>query len=223
MKQQPQNLKPIVPRPIPRKLSDVAYNTLATMIRERKLKGGDAIVEQHLAEHLGLSRTPLRQALQRLEIEGLLIKPGGRSYIVRKVSVAEYLQSLRVREILEPEAAFLSIDRVEPEELHDVRAALERVRATRPYDFIEHWKCDDLVHDLFIRNCGNDVLRATLRSLRVTTQLFEIDRLTERLDPSSREHDIILDMLEKRDGKQVRRAVTSHIRSLIKSAIAAIT
>nr|WP_306268433.1 GntR family transcriptional regulator [Pararhizobium sp. IMCC3301] len=212
----------ILHRPAVRKLSDMAYETLAVMIRERKLKSGEAIVEQHLAEHLGLSRTPLRQALQRLEIEGLLVKSGGRSYLVRKVNVAEYLQSLRVREILEPEAAFLSTDRVSPRELHDARTALDSLRATQPYDYLEHLKCDDLVHELFIRNCSNEVMQDTLRSLRITTQLFEIDRLTDRLDPDSREHDAILDALEQKDGKLVRRTVVAHIRSLIRSAIAAI-
>ena len=210
-------------RPTPRKLSDVAYDALSLAIRERKLKSSEAIVEQYLAESLGLSRTPLRQALQRLELEGLLIKSGGRSFQVRQVSMGEYLQSLKVREILEPEAAMLAVDRLDPAGIAGARAALRTLDGQRPYDIIAHWKADATVHDLFIDNCGNQVMAQSLRALRVTTQLFEIDRLTDRLDPDSDEHDLILDAFEARDRKGAGRAVTRHIRSLIRFAIATVS
>lgn len=209
----------MVARPAMRKLSDRAYETLSATIRERKLKAGEPVVEQHLAEVLGLSRTPLRHALQRLELEGLLIKAGGRSYQVRKVSIGEYLQSLRVREILEPEAALQSIGRVSQAAIDAARDALRSMARKVPYDMVEHWKSDDAVHDLFINNCGNAVMTSTLHALRVTTQLFEIDRLTDRLDPDSFEHIAILDAIQNGDGKQAKRAVATHIRSLIKFAI----
>ena len=210
-------------RPVSRKLSDIAHDTLSLAIRERKLKGGEAIVEQYLAESLGLSRTPLRQALQRLELEGLLVKAGGRSFQVRQVSMGEYLQSLRVREILEPEAAALATDRLDPAAIATARAALRALDSQRPYDVIAHWKADDTVHHLFIDNCANQVMAQSLHALRVTTQLFEIDRLTDRLDPDSREHDVILDAFETRDSKAARRAVAMHIRSLIRFAIATVS
>jgi DNA-binding GntR family transcriptional regulator len=210
-------------RPVPRKLSDIAYETLSLAIRERELKGGEAIVEQYLAESLGLSRTPLRQALQRLEIEGLLVKSGGRSFQVRQVSMGEYLQSLKVREILEPEAAALATNRLDPGAIAFARAALRALDNQRPCDVIAHWKADDAVHHLFIDNCGNQVMARSLHALRVTTQLFEIDRLTDRLDPDSRQHDLILDALEAHDSRAASRAVTQHIRALIRFAIATVS
>jgi DNA-binding GntR family transcriptional regulator len=213
---------PLAVRPVAPKLSDLAYETLSRAIRERKLKAGEAVVEQYLAESLGLSRTPLRQALQRLEIEGLLIK-SGRSYQVRQVGMDEYLQSLKVREILEPEAAALAAGRLDPAAIAAARAAQRALAGRRPYDVIAHWKTDDAVHHLFIDNCANLVMARSLRALRVTTQLFEIDRLTDRLDPDSREHELILDALEAQDRKAAARAVKLHIRSLIRFALAAVS
>ena len=76
------------------------------MIHQRDFKGGQQIVELRLAEQLGISRTPIRQALMRLEGEGLLQKSGSRHYFVRRVELQEYLHSLKVRELLEAEAAY---------------------------------------------------------------------------------------------------------------------
>ena len=200
-------------------LSQKAYGVLAKMILERRLPAGAAVVEQSLAGELGVSRTPLRQALQRLEGEGLMYKAENRSYVVRKVDLREYLQSLRMRELIEAEAAMLSAARVPHKEVAKARANLHIVQASIPYDMLAHWRSDDEVHELVIANCGNDVMSRMLRSLRVTTKLFEIERLSERLEPDSRQHELILDALEARDGKAARRALGAHIRSLYQFAL----
>lgn len=203
----------------PKTLSDKAYTALAELIRTREIVGGEPLVELQLAKRLGVSRTPLRQAMQRLEGEGLLRKGANRSYLVRQVDLKEYLQSLRVREVLEPEAAALAIDFVTPEMIAPVRENLIRTRDARPYDMLAHWRSDDEVHDLFIRNCRNEVLTGILVSLRGATQLFEIERLAERLAPDSSEHERILNAMAEGDARGARQAVTTHLRSLFKFAV----
>lgn len=200
-------------------LSERAYRALSRMIQERALPSGRAIVEVQLAERLGISRTPLRQALQRLESEGLLRKLESRSYVVRRVDLKEYLQSLKVREILEAEAAALAVGRIEPAAIAHARATLRAVQSNKPYDMLAHWQSDDEVHDLFIHACGNTVIRDILLSLRVTTKLFEIERLSERVEPDSRQHEAILDALDARDPEAARAAVVAHMRSLFDFAI----
>lgn len=200
-------------------LSDQAYDAISTMIEQRQLASGSVIVEQQIADRLGISRTPLRQALQRLEAEGVLVKSANRSYQVRKVELREYLQSLKVRELLEAEAAALCVDRVDPEAIAAARSALRQLETRKPYDMLAHWRSDDEVHGLFIENCGNRVMADMIHALRAGTKMFEIDRLAERLEPDVRQHEAILDALEARDARAARKAAASHIRSLFQFAI----
>jgi DNA-binding GntR family transcriptional regulator len=131
-------------------LSSLAYRAISEMIRDRRLKGGEQIVEARLADALGISRTPLREALQRLEGEGLVRKLANRSYLVRSVDLAEYLHSLKVREILEGEAAVLAIGRIPAEDLAKVRHEIEQLRASTSYHTASHWQSDDNLHGLYI-------------------------------------------------------------------------
>ena len=105
-------------------LSNRAYTAISEMIHSRRLRGGEVIIETRLAELLGVSRTPLREALQRLEGEGLVTKHANRSFMVRQVDLSEYLQSLKVREILEAEALINAFGRIDETEL---RAAQEEI------------------------------------------------------------------------------------------------
>ena len=79
-------------QPVATNLSNQAHQAISEMIQRRRLRGGEVIVESRLAEVLNISRTPLREALQRLEGEGLVIKGTGRSFMVRHVDLREYLQ-----------------------------------------------------------------------------------------------------------------------------------
>lgn len=203
----------------PGTLSRLAYDAISMMIEQRTLVSGSVIVEQQLADQLGVSRTPLRQALQLLEAKGLLVKVANRSFQVRKVELREYLQCLRVRELLEGEAAALCVERISPDAIDAARRNLYEVRNKVPYDMLAHWRSDDEVHGLFIENCGNRVLAEMIHVLRTSTKMFEIDRLSERLEPDSKQHEMILDALESRAPRAVRKAVQSHIRSLFQFAI----
>lgn len=204
-------------------MSARAYQALSNMIKSRQLRGGDNLVEQRLAAQLGISRTPLREAMQRLEGEGLLLKSANRSYVVRKVELGEYLQSLRVRQVLEAEAAALATGRVSAAEIAAVRAEVLALEKLEPYDIHAHWACDDRVHNLFIDSCGNTVMASILHELRATTRLFEIALLADRLGPDSREHLAILDAIEAGDAQAARLAMSAHARSLFDFAIKTIT
>lgn len=204
-------------------LSHLVYTAVADMIRRRQLRGGYSIVESKLAAQLGVSRTPLREGLQRLEGEGLVVKSGGRSFIVRHVDLGEYLQSLKVREILEPEAAEIACGHIPADELDAVRTEIDGLNAGPKSLHTEaHWRSDDNLHELFARHCGNEVLLQMIRKLRVTTRLFEIARLKDRVDPDLSEHARILDALETGDPKAARKAVQTHIRSLQRFSLATV-
>lgn len=200
-------------------LAGLAYKAVSEMIRTRRLRGGELIVEAKLADTLGISRTPLREALQRLEGEGLVAKSANRSFMVRPVDLAEYLQSLKVREILEGEAAALAAGRVPKRRIAEIRSEIKELRAATTYHTDAHWRSDDHVHGLAIDACANPVMGQMIRALRVTTRLFEIARLADRVGPDSIEHLDMLDGLEAEDPKRARKAAQAHIRSLYRFAI----
>jgi DNA-binding GntR family transcriptional regulator len=201
-------------------LSSLAHRALSDMIRDRRLKGGEAIVEARLADTLGISRTPLREALQRLEGEGLVRKVANRSYIIRHVDLGEYLHSLKVREIVESEAAALALGAIPGEALAAVRHEIKTLLKATKYSMSAHWQADDNLHGLAIDHCGNPVMADMLRALRVTMRLYEIAKLQDRLVPDQTEHLVILDALEGGNRRAVRAAVEQHCRSLREFALA---
>jgi DNA-binding GntR family transcriptional regulator len=197
------------------KLAAQAYNAVSEMIRRRRLGGGHVIVEARLAETLGISRTPLREALQRLEGEGLVHKGDGRNYVVRHVDIGEYIQSLKLRLLIEPQAAVEAMDSIPGRKLIEVRREIDELMGATIYHTDAHWFSDDHLHNLIIDYCGNEVMAKVLRNLRATTRLFEIGRLQDRLTPDSTEHLLIIDALQRKDAEAGYKAVAAHIESLI--------
>lgn len=210
-------------RPTPTNLSTLAYDRISGLIHKRELQSGEVVVEQNLAAYLGISRTPVRQALQRLELEGLLVKSQTKSFVVRKVELKEYLQSLKAREIMESEAAASCVHHVPPDRINAAKQTLERLRRSTEYDQEEHWESDKEVHDIVAEFCGNQVVCDIVKSLRVTTKLFEIERLAERLEPDTRQHEKIIEMIEAKDAKGAKRAMLNHIKSLYRFALDTVT
>lgn len=189
------------------------------MIHSRRLRGGEVIVEARLAELLGVSRTPLREALQRLEGEGLVTKHANRSFMVRQVDLSEYLQSLKVREILEAEALTNALGRIDETGLRAAQEEIEELTRLPNVHTDAHWRSDDRIHDLFANASGNPVMARMIKELRVTTRLFEIARLAERVEADHVEHKSILDAVQEGDVRKARRAMQSHIRSLARHAV----
>lgn len=199
-------------------LSDRVHLVVSNLIKSQQLHGGDIIVESRLADMLGVSRTPLREALQKLEGEGLVIR-NGRSFVVRAVGLAEYLQSLKVREILEGEAAALSAGRVPAANIATVRKNIDELLAAPEYLPEAHWQSDDEVHTLVVDYCGNPVLGRMIQHLRMVTRLYETLNLADRLVPDATEHLEIIEALESGDAKLARQKAQGHLRSLYKASI----
>lgn len=197
------------------KLAALAYNAVSEMIRHRRLGGGHVIVEARLAEMLGVSRTPLREALQRLEGEGLVHKGDGRNYVVRQVDIGEYIQSLKLRLLIEPHAATQAMPNIPGRRLIEVRREIDELMGATAYHTDAHWFSDDHLHNLISDYCGNEVMADVLRKLRATTRLFEIGQLKDRLTPDSTEHLMMIDALQRKDADAARHATAAHIDSLI--------
>lgn len=200
-------------------LSNRVRRQIIELIHDRTLAGGQVITEQRIAEQLGVSRTPLREALQRLEGEGMVEKGSGRSYQVRKVDFQEYMQSFKVRLLLEPEAAALAVGRIRPDDLCAVRREIEALREL-PFEHTDrHWHSDDDLHRLIGAHCGNVVLFRIIERLRVTTRLHESEDMRQKVDKDLEQHLAIVEAMAAEDGPKVREAMRAHIRSLMDHSI----
>ncbi|MGF9693958.1 GntR family transcriptional regulator [Rhizobium sp. 0TCS1.26] len=203
------------PKEVGHKLAALAYSAVSDMIRHRRLGGGHVIVEARLAELLGVSRTPLREALQRLEGEGMVHKGDGRNYVVRQVDIGEYIQSLKLRLLIEPHAAVQAMPNIPGRKLIEVRREIDELMGATAYHTDAHWFSDDHLHNLIIDYCGNEVMAVVLRNLRASTRLFEIGQLKDRLKPDSTEHLLIIDALQRKDPEAALKATAAHIESLL--------
>ncbi|GAA4484786.1 GntR family transcriptional regulator [Gluconacetobacter asukensis] len=194
-------------------LAEHAYGQIRRMILERELPGGMSVVEGRLADHLEISRTPVREAVMRLAAEGLLTKQGSRSFAVRRVSAAEFFQCMHIREVLESEAIQLAFGKIDRSRIADLR---ERVIALgqSPEQTAAHWQLDDQIHLMFARASGNIVLTKTIDDLRTLTRLCEITYPLGRVPASTIEHLAILDMLLDGDAEATKTAMLTHLRNV---------
>lgn len=195
-------------------LANMAYRAILDMILDRRIPSGEVIVEDRLATALSISRTPIREALVRLESEGLVRKEANRPYRVREVSNREYFQSMRLREILEGEAIALAAAKIDQVRLQKIKAEMLRLRDETKIRVEDHWAADEDLHTLIAENSGNAVMAQIIRDLRVTTRMFELSGLPSRVRPDCEEHLAIITALESGSATEARAAMEQHIRSL---------
>jgi DNA-binding GntR family transcriptional regulator len=191
------------------KLSTVAYGALLDMILRGTIAPGELVTERQIAARLGMSRTPVREAVRRLEGEGTLERQRDGALIVRPYSMEEFLQALAVRRLLEGEAARLAAGKMAPAVLAAARDRTERLRRD---GLAETARQDDRdFHAAIAEASGNPVLATTISDLRKRTAMFRLGRLPERVDQVCDEHLTILDALASGNGEAARAAMQSHI------------
>ncbi len=193
-------------------LTDQAYAVVRRLILQRELTGGEVLVEGRLADRLRMSRTPLREALLRLEGEGLLMRANARSYAVRRITAAHYFQCLQVRERLESQAVSLAMGRVPADQIRGLRDAILSLDSS--HQGSSHWQADDQIHGLFARASGNAMLADTIAQLRVLCRLFEVVDPFNRIVDDGTEHLAILDAYIGGDEKAAEEAIVTHLRNL---------
>jgi DNA-binding GntR family transcriptional regulator len=202
-----------------RSLSERAYDQLLDRMLGGEYPAGTLLQERPLADALQISRTPVREALAKLESEGLVTRHVGRLLIVREIPVQELMQILHVRSILEVEAVALAADRISREQLATLRATFEEQMTGPLPDNGNHWGADDLLHGAICEASGNAVLGEMVRGLRRRTRMFNLKRMPERFLPGCREHLAIIEALERSDEKMARRAMATHLENTKRSIL----
>ncbi|MBO1907638.1 GntR family transcriptional regulator [Microvirga sp. 3-52] len=202
------------------KLADGAYLAVLNDILSCTLPGGSVIQERKLALALGISRSPMRDALNRLEGEGLLVRLNDRLLAVRVITLEDYLHSLDVRALIEPQAAALATAKVEDNEIGRLEAALVEIETTGEPTPEQHWAFDDLLHDTLAQRSGNPFLAKTIGEMRRYTKIFERQTVPTRVNPGADDHRRLIAALVARQADEVKSAMAQHIRNVRKRTLA---
>ena len=147
-------------------LRDVVFNTLRQAILTGEMKPGERLMEIHLANKLGVSRTPIREAIRKLELEGLVVMIPRRGAEVAQITWKNLKDVLEVRRALDVLAVELACDRMRQEELTELgRACTEFKEATRTQDWRKIAAADVHLHDIIVRSTRNDRLIQLVNNL----------------------------------------------------------
>jgi DNA-binding GntR family transcriptional regulator len=194
--------------------SDRAYEALRDDILNWRIAPGTALSETELALRLGISRTPLRAALARLALEGLVDTSRGRTGVVPDISVESIAQQFEVREALELQAARLAARRRDPAVFQELAESFAHATETLAKGGTEAYyavvaRFDSAMEDAV----GNPAMRSALESVRI--HLFRARRLAqdnpERLLRAAAEHRLICEAVRDGDGELAASATAVHL------------
>jgi DNA-binding GntR family transcriptional regulator len=198
-------------------LSDGVYEHLKDLIVAGRLVPGEQILEDQVKQDLGVSRTPVREALQRLQFEGLVEVRPHKGTFVSRVDVESLREIFEFREAIEGQAAALAALRMSPEaraELQQLQDVFRQsVASGDPKSFHES---DTRLHRAVVAACGNGRLQqavSIIESLIARTRFLSIIALT-RMEQSSSEHEAIIDAVVRGDPRAAEERMRNHIRAV---------
>jgi DNA-binding GntR family transcriptional regulator len=199
------------------RLRDTAYERLKDAIRHANLSPGHPLSETSLSRMLGISRTPVREALQQLAQEGLVQVIPGRAVTVAAPSLQGVMNVIHVRSLLEPELARLVAESPTMEVAATLRALLDRMdEAARRNDRAAWSKADTEWHEVLGAACPNTLLSALVMQMRNRAHYMAVDTHTtqQRIQECTAEHRRVVEAIAARDAPAAEQAMRQHIHEL---------
>ena len=195
-------------------LRDVVFNTIRKAILRGNLEPGERLREIHLADKLGVSRTPIREAIRKLELEGLVVMIPRKGAVVAEITEKSLRDVLEVRRALEALAVRLACEKILDAEVEELKVAAERFEeALETGDVTAFAEADVRFHDIIYRATDNQRLIQLLYNLREQMYRYRVEYL-KREDAHEtllEEHQAIIETIEKRDVAKAVEAVRTHI------------
>lgn len=201
-------------------LRDVVFNTLRQAILRGELQPGERLLEIHLANKLGVSRTPIREAMRKLELEGLVLMIPRKGAVVAEITEKSLRDVLEVRKALEELAVKLACEKIQDEEIDELKAAAKEFEnALKSGDVTVFAEADVKFHDIIYRTTDNQRLIQLLYNLREQMYRYRVEYL-KREDSHEillAEHQKIIETIERRDEKSAVEAVCTHIDNQVEA------
>ncbi len=203
-------------------LRDVVFNTLRSAILTGKLKPGERLMEVHLANQLGVSRTPIREAIRKLELEGLVIMIPRRGAEVARITEKSMKDVLEVRRALDALSVELACERISREDMERLHKACQVFeQATKGKDASEIARSDVALHDIIVEATGNQRLAQLVNNLSEQMYRYRFVYIMEgrEYDKLVAEHREIYEGILNRDKERACRAARLHIDNQEKAII----
>ena len=203
-------------------LRDVVFHTLRKAILTGELKPGERLMEIHLANRLGVSRTPIREAIRKLELEGLVTMIPRRGAEVAQITEKSMKDVLEVRRALDALCVELACDRISEEEIGRLEAGCaEFEKATQTGDATVIARADVALHDIIVAATGNQRLVQLVNNLseQMYRYRFEYIKDESQHERLVEEHRIIYESIRAKDKTAAAAAAKVHIDNQEKSVM----
>ncbi len=206
-------------------LREIVFEKLRDMIVNGDLRPGERLMEIKLAEMLGVSRTPIREAIRKLELEGLVVMLPRKGAYVADISKKEIMDVLEIRAALDKLAAGLATQRMTKTEKEELKKVLASFEKNFKLGNIEGMITDDIrLHDIIYIGAKNEKLQHIINNLREQITRFRIIYLKEIYRKNEKlldEHREIVDAILSGDIEKAQKMAEEHIKNqemeLIKS------
>lgn len=195
-------------------LRDVVFNTLRQAILTGELKPGERLMEIHLANKLGVSRTPIREAIRKLELEGLVTMIPRRGAEVAQITGKSLQDVLEVRRSLDALCAELACERISDEEIAELEAACQAFdEATKTRDTRAIAAADVALHDIIVKATGNKRLVQLVNNLAEQMYRYRFEYIKDFSMHATLidEHRIIFEAIRNKDKITAAKAAITHI------------
>lgn len=206
-------------------LRDVVFNTLRQAILRGELQPGERLMEIQLAQRLGVSRTPVREAIRKLELEGLVLMIPRRGAEVAEITRQDLEDVLEVRAALEELAVKDACEHITDEQLQNLKkAANEFKRSLEGTDLVACAEADIHFHEIIYAATNNKRLVQMLNNLREQMYRYRMENLKDKRTYRTlvEEHDAIRRALKKHDKEKAGAAINVHIENQRRSILASI-
>jgi len=207
-------LKGIRPLGKPRSMGDVSYDYLKQAIINGDLPPGQRLIENQLSTQMKVSRVPIREAVKKLEQEGLVEKTGGRGFSVRSLSKEEIEETIGIRALLESYAAYLATEHINNGILKKLEDSIEAYRAAfEKGDTEKLMQLNTQFHEIIYKAAGSKKLYSLINSFRDTIHRYRRPLLAcrDHARVSLKDHEEMVKAMRLKDKKKVEDLVKKHI------------
>ena len=195
-------------------LRDVVFNTLRQAILTGELKPGERLMEIHLADRLGVSRTPIREAIRKLELEGLVIMIPRKGAQVAKITEKNLKDVLEVRRALDTLSVQLSCERITDEQIAELKeACVEFEKVVKDNNTKAITEADVKFHDIINQSTKNARLIQLINNLAEQMYRYRLEYIKDSSYHTRlvEEHKVILDAIINNNPEAAAKAVVLHI------------